>query len=102
MSKSQFQLHFTNHARKRMAQRGISEKAIRMVIEHGRESVGRRAFLYFLGEKEVRKHKQKRELRRHQNIHVVIDLDGTVRTVYRNAQPNLRDKRIRRAKRPRN
>ena len=100
MSKqSTFQLQYTQHAQKRMAQRGISKDLVALVIRHGRETMGRNALLYFIGTREVQENAHDQSLRACQNIHVVMDWDGVIRTVYRNSQPNLKDKRKKRAKR---
>ena len=95
-----FFLPFSKHARKRMSQRGISEDNVNTVLAHGRETITRDAFLYFVGRKEIAFLKKKNiDLHDCQGIHVVISMQGEVQTVYRNEQPNLIDRRKRRAKR---
>jgi len=79
----------TNHAKKRMSQRGISKDAISIVLEFGRKVHIRNAIVYFFGRKEM-----KRYLKPGQNasrwtgfrdIHVLVSpSDDTIITTYKN------------------
>jgi len=83
------------HAKTRMAQRGICLDQIKKVVTYGRKKHIRKAAVFFLGTKELRYFRimdpdLELALRDSKNIHVVIE-DSCVKTVYRNANPNLKE-----------
>jgi hypothetical protein len=98
----QFQFPVSKHAAKRMQQRRISEMAVDIVLEYGREIYTRNACICVIGRKEVRKClRQGMDLSAHAGVHVVLASDGTVMTVYRNSvlrglRPNGRRQRLQR------
>lgn len=88
-------LPLTDHAQKRMSQRGLSEQAIEAALTYGREVRARGALIYAIGKKEVRKNRATGvDLRRFEGIQVVCLSDGTILTVYKNRDfTRLRDRR---------
>lgn len=90
----------TDHARLRMAQRGISFDAVRTVLELGRRAFVRGARVHVIGRLEVQKaSKWGANLEGLNGVHVVCDPSGVVLTVYRNRDLNLRDKARRSSRR---
>lgn len=88
----------SNHAQKRMAQRGISAQIIEMVVHYGRRLHIRKAQVFFFGEKELsycQKHWPDgnpdglswRDLK---NVVVVVS-QNTIKTTYRNRTPCLHE-----------
>lgn len=76
----------SDHAAKRMSQRGLSPRQVDLVMEYGRRVHSRRAVYYALGRKEVARHQVKvPELAELEGIQVVVNSDQEViLTVYRN------------------
>ena len=75
----------TQHARKRMTARQISEAALSAVLEYGRVVYVRGAKIYVVGRKEVTKFFRRGvELSDCEGIHVVCTPEGVVLTTYRN------------------
>ena len=75
----------TMHASQRMSARGISQSAVRAVLEHGRVVHVRGAAVYAIGRKEVRcLQRHGIDLSPYEGIQVVCIPDGTILTTYRN------------------
>ena len=75
----------TIHASERMSARGISESAVRAVLEHGRVVHVRGAAVHAIGQKEVRRLQPRGiDLSPYEGIQVVCTSDGTILTTYRN------------------
>ena len=75
----------TMHASQRMTARGITETAVRAVLDHGRIVHVRGAAVHALGRKEVRCFRRRGiDLAPYEGIHIVCTPDGTILTVYRN------------------
>ena len=75
----------TKHASQRMGARGISESAVRTVLEHGRVVHVRGAAVHAIGRKEVRcLDRRGIDLSPYEGIQVVCTPDGTILTTYRN------------------
>lgn len=87
----------TDHARMRMASRGLSQKAIDMALAYGRTIYTKGAEIHALGRREVEKYRrQSLDLSSFEGIQVICAPDdGAVVTVYRNHDLSL----IRRNKR---
>ena len=87
-------LPLTDHAHKRMSQRGLSEQAIDAALTYGRKVRARGAVIYAIGKKEVRKNLATGvDLRRFEGTQVVCLSDGTILTVYKNRDfSRLRDR----------
>ena len=76
----------TDHARRRMSQRGIRQDDLREVLHLGRCRHTQGARFYFIGRKEVRRYaRQGLDLRRLENLQVIVSArQDTVITAYRN------------------
>ena len=85
----------SGHARVRMSQRGISIHEIFLVIAFGRISRGRGATIYVVGKKEIAScAADDIDLSSCEGIHVVMNGDGVVSTVYRNhSLPKMKPRR---------
>lgn len=98
---------FSQHARDRMNQRGLSDKGIELVQQYGRQVFARGAVYCFIGHKEVAAHAERTDLTGVEGVHVLVARDGTVLTVYRNRgfrpcqyrKPNYRAARLKKARR---
>lgn len=76
----------TTHARRRMVDRNISDRAIEAVLDFGRISRVRGAEIYSVGRKEVRLYAREGiDLEACEGVHVVCSPNGTVLTAYRNS-----------------
>ena len=76
--------HVVQHARKRMAQRGIGQEALAMVLRYGRRVHAAGAWFVFLGYRDVPA-RLRRELEALVGTTVVLDPTGhLVLTCYRN------------------
>lgn len=85
-------IELSMHSEKRMSQRGIGEDDILMVLNYGRLLHSRNAYIYVVGKKEVKEaQKEKVNLQKYEGIHVISTIDGTVLTVYRNKNLNIKD-----------
>ncbi len=75
----------TEHARKRMGQRGVKENAIKLALQFGRKIYSRRALFYVIGQKEITKHgEQYPALKVLEGLQVVVDVENKkILTVYR-------------------
>ena len=82
----------TEHARKRMDQRGIGKALVELTISYGREIHYRKAVYYFVGDKEIKKYKKFLDLKPCKGLHVVFNDSGLISTVYRNNKPSYRRK----------
>lgn len=81
-----FAIDLTNHATIRMQQRRISKTAIVVALLYGREVYTRDACICVIGQKEVQTClRHGLDLSAHAGVHVVLSGNGTVMTVYRNA-----------------
>lgn len=85
----------TNHAKKRMSQRGISKDAISVVLEFGRKVHIRNAIIYFFGRKEFNKHLHKNQIAGkwsdYRDIHVLVSpADDVIITTYKNQKLSLK------------
>ena len=83
-------LPLTDHARKRMDQRGISPNLVDLTVSYGREIHYRKAVYYFIGDKEIKKYKPILDLNPCKGLHVVFNDSGWISTVYRNKKPSYK------------
>jgi Domain of unknown function (DUF4258) len=85
-SVSQVSVSITKHANKRMQQRHISDLAIAIVLEYGRDVLVRGAWICVIGKKEIeRSRRHGIDLSAYAGVHVVLSEEGgSVMTVYRN------------------
>ncbi|WP_067521892.1 DUF4258 domain-containing protein [Endozoicomonas ascidiicola] len=80
-------MNFSDHALKRMSQRGITTEAIELTIQFGRQVYGRGVKCYVIGRKEVELYANScSEVRLAEGIHVLVSTNFAeqVVTVYRN------------------
>ena len=75
----------SKHAWMRMGGRGLSPKAVRMVLDYGRVTYVRGAEIHAIGRKEVALYRSAGiDLAPYEGLQVVCSHDGTIMTVYRN------------------
>ena len=76
----------TNHARRRMTARRLSERAVEAVLMFGRKVYARGAEIHVIGKREVAKYARTGvDLRAYDGLQVVcVPNDGAIMTVYRN------------------
>jgi hypothetical protein len=75
----------TDHARRRMRKRGLSEEALVLTLLFGRSVWTRGAQIFAIGHQEVRHFaKQGLDLSAHEGVQVVCAPNGAILTVYRN------------------
>ena len=75
----------SKHAWMRMGARGLSPKAIRMVLDYGGVLYTRGAEIHAIGRKEVCFHRSAGiDLTSYEGLQVVCSHDGTILTAYRN------------------
>ena len=77
----------SDHARKRMNERGLDDKALEMAFNYGRPVYTRRSYIYVIGKKEIKhaKKKFKIDLQRYEGVQVVVSIETPqIITVYRN------------------
>lgn len=92
-------MHLTEHATKRMQQRGVSEKAFAMMLEYGRcERAKRGAIEIFFGKKEYQKAIEEVKgmiqlLDNAKGHSVIMDARERVVTVYKTNDSGLRKRR---------
>jgi hypothetical protein len=88
----------TNHAKERMATRGLRAEAIDAALAYGRVVYVRGADIFAIGRKEIAHYaKEGVDLSAYDGVQVVVTADGTILTVYRNRSFNgLRDRRTHR------
>ena len=86
----------TNHAKERMAKRGLRSDAIDAALAYGRVVYVRGADIYAIGRKEIARYaKEGIDLSAYDGVQIVGTADGTILTVYRNRSFNgLRDRRM--------
>lgn len=80
-------MNFSDHALKRMSQRGITNEAIDLTIRFGRQVYGRGVKCYVIGKKEIELYaKSCVDVRSAEGIHVLVSttFGEQVVTVYRN------------------
>jgi hypothetical protein len=84
----------TNHAKERMATRGLRANAIDAALAYGRVVHIRGADIYAIGRKEIaRCAKEGIDLSAYDGVQVVVTADGAILTVYRNRSfSGLRDR----------
>jgi hypothetical protein len=78
----------TDHAVARMRERYIPDEAVLLVLTYGRVVyTGDGARIFALGKREVKKYAQKsgHDLLLYQGVQVVVGIDNTILTVYRNS-----------------
>lgn len=81
-----FEAPLTQHARKRMQQRGLSETDIQTVIRFGRKVKTKAARHHVMGRREVKHFAPLGfNFSALQDVHVVVASDGRVITAYKNA-----------------
>jgi hypothetical protein len=79
----------TQHAKERMATRGVRADAIDAALEFGRVVYIRGADIYAIGRKEIARHlREGIDLSAYEGIQVVVTSDGYILTVYRNRSFN--------------
>jgi len=77
--------HLTAHAVLRMQQRGIAPRLIALVLRYGRTIYARGLAFRVIGHKEVERFaRDGLDLTPAEDIHVLVDTDGSVITAYRN------------------
>ena len=77
--------YISHHAQIRMQQRGISKSQIERVLVYGRTIYAKGVMFCVVGRKEVAHGKKLGlQLTDCDNIHVLVEKDGTVVTAYRN------------------
>lgn len=87
----------TDHARARMAQRGVRPHQVGAVLSFGRRTYTRGAEVYVIGRREVEAAQRHGvDLRGLDGLHVVCTANDVVLTVFRNKQLQLRDSKYRR------
>ena len=75
----------TDHARMRMAQRGVSPCAVELVLRYGRTLHARGTTYRVIGHKEVLQCAERGvDLAEADGVHVLLASDGSVVTAYRN------------------
>src|SRR5436853_338295 len=75
---------FSRHALRRMNARCITDRAVELVQQYGREIHARGAIYYVVGRKEVESLADRVDLSWVEGIHVLLSRDGWVITTYRN------------------
>ena len=81
-----FEVPLTQHARKRMQQRGLSDIDIQTVIQFGRKVKIKAAQHHVMGRREVKHFAPLGfNFSALQDVHVVVAADGRVITAYKNA-----------------
>jgi len=78
-------LIYTDHALIRMAQRGISDTQVERVLQLGRKLRAVSALVFLIGKREAQRLSGVvDDIGDLEGIHVVVNLNGVVITVYRN------------------
>ncbi|MCP3169963.1 DUF4258 domain-containing protein [Myxococcus qinghaiensis] len=85
----------TNHAKERMATRGLRADAIDATLAYGRVVYVRGADIYAIGRREIARYTEEGiDLSAYNGVQVVVTADGAILTVYRNRSFNgLRGRR---------
>lgn len=85
----------TNHAKERMAMRGLRADAIHAALAYGRVVYVRGTDIYAIGRKEIARYAEEGiDLSAYDGVQVVVTTNGAILTVYRNRSFNgLRDRR---------
>ncbi|MCP8687133.1 DUF4258 domain-containing protein [Marinobacterium sedimentorum] len=80
------ELEITEHAMKRMSQRGLGDDDVELTLRYGRKIHARRAVFYVIGRKEIARYcEQEPALKDLDGVQVLMDSGcSTVVTVYRN------------------
>jgi hypothetical protein len=82
----------TEHAARRMAQRGLRLEAVATALRYGRCVHARGAWLYVVGRREVARARSGGvDLSAFEGVHVVCAADGAILTVFRNRDLAVRD-----------
>ena len=83
----------SDHARTRMAQRGVRAAAVLAAIDHGREVRSRGAWFHVIGRKDVARARALGiDISRHEGVHVLQGADGKIITVYKNKRLAVRNR----------
>ena len=93
-------VRLSDHARIRMAQRGLREEAVLAAIDYGRKIRNRGAWFHVIGRRDVaRARRIGVDLSEHEGVHVLLGEDGSIITAYRNknldTRPHSRHRRNR-------
>lgn len=81
----------SDHARRRLAQRGLGAEAVLAAIDHGREVRTRGAWFHVVGRREVVEARRAGvDISAHEGVHVLVAEDGSVITAYRNRNLDTR------------
>lgn len=84
-------IHLSEHARIRMAQRGLRDDAVLAAIDYGRRIRSRGAWFHVIGRRDVaRARRFGVDLSEHEGVHVLLGEDGAVITAYRNKNLDTR------------
>jgi HSP90 family molecular chaperone len=73
----------SDHAMKRMFERSLSPKTVRLTLRHGEPTYGEDVRIYRVGKKQV-SHVGHR-IRQAEGVQIVVDHGGTVVTLYRSS-----------------
>ncbi|MGQ9371726.1 DUF4258 domain-containing protein [Azospirillum sp. ST 5-10] len=84
----------TNHAKERLATRGLRADAINAALAYGRVVYVRGADIYVIGRKEIVRYAEEGvDLSAYDGVQVVVTPEGVILTVYRNRSfSGLRDR----------
>lgn len=78
-------LGYSLHANIRAKQRGFTPKQVATIIRFGRKNHQAGAIYYSIGHKEIKRYyKQAPFLQDMNGMHIVMSLDGTILTMFRN------------------
>ena len=81
----------SEHARIRMAQRGLRDAAVLAAIDYGRRIRSRGTWFHVIGRRDVaRARRLGVDLSDHEGVHVLLGEDGSVITAYRNKNLDTR------------
>lgn len=84
----------SQHARTRMAQRGLRAPAVLAAIDHGREVRCRGAWFHVIGRKDIARARAIGvDISRHEGVHVLRGRGGQIITVYKNKSLTVRNRR---------
>ena len=84
----------SQHARTRMAQRGLRAPAILAAIDYGREVRSRGAWFHVIGRKDIARARALGiDISRYEGVHVLRGADGQIITAYKNKHLAVRNRR---------
>lgn len=85
---------YTDHARLRMAQRGVSDAQVERVLQYGRKIHHRGVLVFLVGKREVQQYVGLTDdIHELEGLHVVINTERVVITAYRNRTKVFRVRR---------